>query len=244
VLDLSGGQVVHAVAGRRSEYRPAESAICGDARPTSVARALVQLGFKEVYVADLDAIAGAEPAWETLRQLADFGVGLWLDAGLSDLQRARQVLTFSHQSDCRLALIAGLESAAGPKFLKQLLQLAGTERLVFSLDLKNGRPVTRVPEWRDTSADHVARLAIDIGIRRVIVLDLARVGVGEGTGTATLCRRIREFDPSCQLVAGGGIRGLADLRELAAAGCDGALVATALHDGRLTQADIQTTRRI
>jgi phosphoribosylformimino-5-aminoimidazole carboxamide ribotide isomerase len=116
--------------------------------------------------------------------------------------------------------------------------------LVLSLDLKDGRPITSVPEWKNQSADQVARLVFDIGIQRMIVLDLARVGVGEGTGTAALCRRIRELAPSCHLVAGGGIRGLADLRELVGAGCDGALVATALHDGRLSQADIQVARRL
>jgi hypothetical protein len=37
-----------------------------------------------------------------------------------------------------------------------------------------------------------------------------------------------------QIVAGGGVRSAADLRSLSAAGCDAALVASALHDGRLT----------
>jgi phosphoribosylformimino-5-aminoimidazole carboxamide ribotide isomerase len=34
--------------------------------------------------------------------------------------------------------------------------------------------------------------------------------------------------------AGGGIRGFDDLARLAAAGCAGALVASALHDGALS----------
>jgi phosphoribosylformimino-5-aminoimidazole carboxamide ribotide isomerase len=40
------------------------------------------------------------------------------------------------------------------------------------------------------------------------------------------------------LLAGGGVRGLKDLESLAGCGCDGALVATALHDGRLGAADL------
>jgi phosphoribosylformimino-5-aminoimidazole carboxamide ribotide isomerase len=46
------------------------------------------------------------------------------------------------------------------------------------------------------------------------------------------------------LVAGGGVRGADDLARLADAGCDGALVATALHDGRLSAADVTAARRI
>jgi phosphoribosylformimino-5-aminoimidazole carboxamide ribotide isomerase len=40
------------------------------------------------------------------------------------------------------------------------------------------------------------------------------------------------------LLAGGGIRAAADVEALAPARCDGALVATALHDGTITAADL------
>jgi phosphoribosylformimino-5-aminoimidazole carboxamide ribotide isomerase len=66
----------------------------------------------------------------------------------------------------------------------------------------------------------------------VIVLDLARVGTGAGVDLA-LMRRVRAAAPHAALFAGGGVRGPDDLSRLADAGCDGALVATALHDGRL-----------
>ena len=46
-------------------------------------------------------------------------------------------------------------------------------------------------------------------------------------------RRVRRAVPDVALLAGGGVRGPEDLQRLADAGCDGALVATALHDGRL-----------
>jgi len=44
------------------------------------------------------------------------------------------------------------------------------------------------------------------------------------------------------LLAGGGVRDPGDLRELAQLGCTGALVATALHDGRLTAEDVAAAR--
>jgi phosphoribosylformimino-5-aminoimidazole carboxamide ribotide isomerase len=46
-------------------------------------------------------------------------------------------------------------------------------------------------------------------------------------------RRIGAAAPHVALFAGGGVRGPDDLARLADAGCDGALVATALHDGLL-----------
>jgi phosphoribosylformimino-5-aminoimidazole carboxamide ribotide isomerase len=71
------------------------------------------------------------------------------------------------------------------------------------------------------------------GISRLIVLDLARVGGGAGTGTDDLCRHIASTYPQVEVIAGGGVAGPADLGRLASAGVRGVLVASALHDGRL-----------
>ena len=83
VLDLKGGQVVRGVAGRRKEYRPIVSRIVSSAEPLAVARAFrEQFGLRELYVADLDAIAGGPPDQATLVDLLDDGFQLWVDAGV------------------------------------------------------------------------------------------------------------------------------------------------------------------
>ena len=51
-------------------------------------------------------------------------------------------------------------------------------------------------------------------------------------------RRYRERLPAAEIVLGGGVRGQDDLRALARAGYDAALVGTALHTGVLTRADL------
>ena len=79
VIDLLAGQVVRGIAGRRHEYRPIQSSLAPDPAPRAVARAYVeQLGVDHVYVADLDAIGGAEPAWDRYAQIADSGLRLWV----------------------------------------------------------------------------------------------------------------------------------------------------------------------
>ena len=67
----------------------------------------------------------------------------------------------------------------------------------------------------------------------MIVLDLARVGTGTGSGTEALLNQLRALQPAVELIGGGGVRGAADLRRLTAAGYDRVLVASALHDGNL-----------
>ena len=51
-------------------------------------------------------------------------------------------------------------------------------------------------------------------------------------------RAIRAAAPDRAIYAAGGVRGAADLKALRRDGIAGALVATSLHDGRLTSSDI------
>ncbi|MBL8825705.1 MAG: hypothetical protein JNM18_01880, partial [Planctomycetaceae bacterium] len=98
MLDLLGGSVVRGVAGQRSEYRPIQSQLCADARPATVTRALREhFGFQVAYVADLDAIAGAEPAWDVYRDCLAAGWQLWIDAGINTASRAAQLAQFAYQ---------------------------------------------------------------------------------------------------------------------------------------------------
>ena len=239
VMDLLEGQVVRGVGGCREEYRPILSVLCADAKPVTVGRAFAQgLGFREVYVADLDAIQGAEPAWDVYRELTGCGLGLWLDAGLSDVRQARRMSELE-VSDIRLAgIVAGLESVPGPGALVTMLDHVGPGRLVFSLDLKNGRPLTDSPEWRNVTPESILDQALRIGIQRFIILDLAQVGVGKGVGTESICRDLRRCAPRTQITAGGGIRSVDDVLALQRIGCDAVLVASALHDGRITEHEV------
>jgi phosphoribosylformimino-5-aminoimidazole carboxamide ribotide isomerase len=233
VVDLLGGQVVRGIAGRREAYRPIVSQLCADASPASVGRALVEpCGFHEAYVADLDAIAGRNPDWRSYEALADSGLRLWVDAGLTGAEQAHEFL--SQRAERFIArVIVGLESLARRESLAELLARLGRERLVFSLDLQDGRPITRVPEWCDSEPAEIARDIFDLGVGSLIVLDLTRVGMGAGSGTETLARQLRALQPAAELIGGGGVRGVEDLRRLADAGYDRALVASALHDGHI-----------
>jgi phosphoribosylformimino-5-aminoimidazole carboxamide ribotide isomerase len=233
-MDLLGGVVVRGIAGRREEYRPLHSPLCPDAQPATLARACAEQGFRDVYLADLDAISGAEPAWSVYRQVAECGLRLWVDAGLASVDRAHKMNMFSSSRGPLFRVIAGLESLSGPALLLEILEVVGADRLVFSLDLKESEPLTKSSDWRKFDRYAIAEGSLAIGVRSMIVLDLARVGMNQGVGTETFCRWLREQDANLEIIAGGGVRNVADLESLAAAGCDAALVASALHDGRIT----------
>ncbi len=170
VIDLMRGQVVRGVGGRRDEYRPIESVLAADASPASVAEAFCTAGFRETYVADLDAIGGLSPAWSTYRELMRPGLELWVDAGVASVEAARELAAFECDGRPLAAIVAGLETLRGPRELAAIGALCGWQRLIFSLDLKHGVPLFGSPEWRGLDARQIAATAL----RRSAADDRAR----------------------------------------------------------------------
>src|SRR5579862_1653459 len=125
VLDLMQGQVVRGIAGRREEYKPLVSPLAASADPLVVARAFRDhFDLSELYVADLDAIAGALPAISTFTILQADGFTLMVDAGLRQAEDATELLASGVAG-----IVAGLESLSGPEALADLLKSAGPPRL-------------------------------------------------------------------------------------------------------------------
>jgi phosphoribosylformimino-5-aminoimidazole carboxamide ribotide isomerase len=242
VIDLKGGQVVRGIAGRRSEYRPIQSQLVAGSNPAEIAAAFVRLGLNTLYVADLNAIGdrqhAAPPDWTTYRSLLDAGVSLLADAGLRTDSAATPLADFEHHGAKIDGVIAALETLADIATLERFVRIIGPERLIFSLDLRHGEIITPADAWLGMTPLDCATQALSVGVNRFIVLDLAAVGVHAGVPTLDLCRELRQRAPQAEIISGGGVRGIADLHQLAAAGCDAALVASALHDGRLSPADI------
>lgn len=235
VIDLKDGDVVRGVAGQRSTYQSVESLLAADSTVTAIATAFAtQLPVDTIYVADLDAIAGQEPNWEALDQISATGLEIWLDAGVGDLSRAEQLSRYAQRQPQLTSVIIGLESVPDVEMLAQLWNHLGPELAVFSLDLKQGVPLTEAAAWYGLDAEQIATQAVEIGFRQLIVLDLAAVGMDQGTPVEALCQRLSSAHPDVEWISGGGIRGLSDLKRLAEHGCNAALVASALHDGRLT----------
>lgn len=233
VLDLLEGTVVRGVAGDRGRYRPIESGITDRTDPLGVASALRdRFGLAELYVADLDGILHGRPNLATYASLREAGFRLLVDAGVRSQNDARQIL--EHGAD---SLIVCLETNPPASLRRGLLAEFGPERLIFSIDLQAGRPLGRLDDECDNVPELIDRVVAD-GFRRLIVLDLAAVGVDGGPATLSLCQETKARHPHLQLITGGGVRGPADLELLQAAGVDGVLIASALHSGALTPDDL------
>ncbi|MEO8690594.1 MAG: HisA/HisF-related TIM barrel protein [Solirubrobacteraceae bacterium] len=233
VIDLRGGVAVHAVRGERERYRPLRSGIAKGSDPVHLTRAVRErFGLDELYVADLDAIGGDQGNADVVAALAREG-RVMVDAGTAAPTAVARSL------DLGVArVVIGTESLPGAEAFRRLRVELPEAPLVLSLDLRRGRLVSPDPALSGIDAVEALERLAEAGVREAIVLDLTRVGSGEGPDV-TLLGELHARFPDVELLAGGGVRDAADLHALAGAGAAGALVATALHGGAIEAGELR-----
>ncbi|MGD0217778.1 MAG: HisA/HisF-related TIM barrel protein [Desulfobaccales bacterium] len=236
VLDLMNGQVVQAVRGEREHYRPVQSVLVSEAKPLSVARALQdETGCEQFYIADLDAIMGRGGQGEIVQELANgLEAELWVDAAINDAVSARRML----ETGANRVIVCS-ETLSDWNALRAIRSSLPAERLLFSIDILTGLVQSRSPFLHGQDPLVWLDLLSQEGWSQFILLTLNQVGTGDGPDWE-LIRTANRLFPQLSLIAGGGVRTLQDLQQLAALNVSGVLVATSLHRGWITRKDLQT----
>jgi len=259
VIDLRGGVVVAARRGDRAHYRPLDSPLAEGADPVAVALGLRSLyPFPTLYVADLDGIEGRGPDLATQHRLAAAWPGeLWLDDGTADSDNADVGFPPNPSLPTRgREPVAPDASRCGPPPLRgrtgggdsqctqmRIRPVLGSETLTSIADYESARKAagaTLSLDFRGDTFIGPPELLDDASLwpGRVIVMTLARVGSGDGPDTRRLAEIVARAGAR-RVYAAGGVRHVADLYALRAIGVVGALVATSLHDGRLSRRDLE-----
>ena len=233
VIDILNGIVVHAVRGRRKEYQPLQSVLFNSVEPVEVAKGFCKLGFSELYVADLDAILGNQGNLQVLRRMTkETGLKLMVDAGVTTVGTAEKLLENGVSK-----VIIGTETLENKSFVGEAVRHFGGARVIVSLDLVGDRMLVKSGFGGGEDAMCLLREFDGMGVSQVIVLDLARVGSGEGVNVDFLKKVTGEL--AVDVYVGGGVRDIADLVELKNLGVAGVLLATALHSGKISVADLK-----
>ncbi len=236
VLDILDGQVVRGIGGFRDQYCPIVTPLAATSDPLHIAEAIrEQYGLAEFYLADLDGIRGGSPNDALMSNLAQPGFSWLVDRGVRSREELARVLAYPSTR-----AILALETLTTPDIVRQAVEQHGPSRLIFSLDLIQGSPVSPFAAWSAATPVSIAKDVIAYGVTSLIVLELRSVGSESGPSTSALCRSLREIFPEIEIITGGGVRDLADLQQLESVGVDAVLIASALHKGTLSPNQVRS----
>jgi len=224
VLDILNGAVVHAVRGERSRYEPIAgfSQIVSTSEPLGI---LQELRPREVYVADLNLLTGRGDNLAAIKKISTMARTM-ADTGISkagDLDRL----------PASISAILGTETAS-----LQLIEDAAREcRVVVSIDMMKRKVLAHDPELAGQTPLQLLQRLNGLNLESVILLEMDKVGTSAG-----LDRQFLEEAAAASkhpLILGGGVKGEEDLQALQEMGFAGALLATAVHNGRIPVARFQ-----
>ena len=226
VVDIKQSRAVLAKQGRRDQYRPIDTALCGSSKPAEVIQSFLALyPFPVIYIADLDAINGDTCNRDLIGELcARFPtIEFLVDCGnLHDLWRK---IGKPPENACP---VLGTESYTSLSELTGDLSFLSRWHPIISLDFKNGTLVG--------CADILQQ--VDVWTERLILLNIDAVGSSSGVDLKLL-QTVTRKNTRSNIIVGGGIRGLNDLLHLRRLGVDGALIASCLHQKNLSTTEIE-----
>jgi len=150
-----------------------------------------------------------------------------VDAGITRLKTAEEMLDNGVSQ-----VIIGTETLSGTSFVAEAVASFGSEKVMVSLDLMGGQVLSRFELGALKDPVALLREFQELGVSQIIMLDLARVGSGEGVNMPFLREVLRNI--TAKVLVGGGVRDVEDLVKLKDVGVFGVLVATALHSGKIS----------
>ena len=219
VLDLLNGSVVHAVRGERARYQPVKgSVVCGSSAPVDIISAVMP---GEAYIADLDHLQHTGNNFELVKRISAM-TRTMVDIGpenTDDVEKCARIAD---------TVIIGTETASFDLITCAVERFPG--RINISIDMKNGMVLTKDRKLGTTPVELVRKLN-GYDIKDIIILDLSKVGTSAGIDVAML--KTIAAASNHNILAGGGIRDMDDIRALSKIGVSGALVATAVHNGKI-----------
>jgi phosphoribosylformimino-5-aminoimidazole carboxamide ribotide isomerase len=198
------------------------------ARPAEKAAEFVRAGAKLLHVVDLD---GAKAGWPVnLDAVAAIcrvpGIEVELGGGLRSLVDIEKVLALGVRH-----VVLGTAAVERLGLVEEACRRF-PGRVRTGIDARNGE--VKIAGWLEgtgLTAAEVARRVKAAGVSLVEYTDVGRDGMFSGVDAEGAARL--QAEAGVEVVASGGVAGLADVRACRAAGLAGVIVGKALYEGRI-----------
>ncbi len=226
-IDIRGGRAVQLAQG---DY--ARETVFGD-DPVAMASRWVQQGATRLHVVDLDGAKERRPVNDAIvrRIVSEAGVPVQVAGGMYDASTIRQ---WAEAGAARI--VVGTLAVEQPDAIADAVREHG-DKIAVAIDARAGHAATK--GWLETSAtpvDGFARAMIERGVRHFIYTDISRDGMLrhlDFDAPKHMLAVLAESPSPAGLIYSGGVTSIEDVVALNEYELEGAIVGTALYDGRL-----------
>lgn len=221
-IDLIDGNAVRLEKGdydKKTEYSD---------DPISVARQFQTDGAEYMHIVDLDGAKAKQPRnLSAIKAISEaVKVPIQVGGGIRSIESAKQLLKYVDR------VIIGTVAVTEPQILKELVDKFGPEKIVVSIDYKDGSPA--VNGWLETTKLTTGELQdrmLGLGVNTVIVTDVSKDGLLSGPNIDLM----KEWKHAgLTVICAGGVTTKQDVADLVSADIDGAIIGKALYENKIT----------
>lgn len=234
VIDLLNSNAVHAKKGERHEYKPLKSHLFQTSNPIEIISRIKELfNLFEFYIADLDSILYRNLNFRIIKEILNISeIEINLDPGIINLKDIKQFIEIEIKS-----LILGSETIKNLKLISKALSILNPDKIILSIDMYKGKVLSNTKEIKNKNPLDIIQKIKTIGVKKIILLDLYRVGQKVGGVPPIYIDILHNFNG--EVLVGGGIKDYEDLLSYKNHNFSGALVATALYDGTISSEQLR-----
>ncbi len=228
-IDLMDGQVVRLYKGD-----PTQKTVYSDS-PIEIAKKWESNGADMLHIVDLDATLGLGSNLSIIREiLREVTIPVEVAGGLRDESLILDVAKISTR------IVIGTLAFKDKELLKKLLLSLGSEKIVISVDHKDGEIV--IHGWQDTTGikliDSIKEF-LEMGFTEFLLTNVNRDGTLEGPDLEFL-------EQACTLqktnvIASGGISSINDVKDVLKKNAFGVILGKALYENKITIEETKIT---
>lgn len=226
-IDLKDGRCVRLFQGDFNQ----ETVFSDD--PLATALSWQEQGGRRLHLVDLDGAVRGKPAHlEVISSIVrGLDIPVQVGGGIRDLAAAEAWLDAGADR-----VVIGTAAVRDPDMVQEVCRKHGSERVVVSLDAKDG--LVALQGWTEASTVTVLELArrmAQIGVVRLLYTDISRDGALTGPDIRTNAQLARET--GLAVLASGGVASIEHIKELLPTGVEGVIVGRALYTGAVDLAE-------
>jgi phosphoribosylformimino-5-aminoimidazole carboxamide ribotide isomerase len=202
--------------------------------PLEVAKKFEDHGIKYLHLVDLDGARSHQiKNHEILLKIAT-GTNLTIDFGGGIKQESDLKIAFENGAS---QVTVGSTAAENPDLFLKWLENYGKSKIILGADAKQLK--VSINGWQEDLKIGILDFIesyVQHGIEYVVCTDISKDGMLQGPATELYKLILQKND--IKLVASGGISTLSELNQMAAIGCDGAIIGKAIYEHKITLKEI------